>query len=64
MFFALDTKMSEILATVITRLEELGLTVVACVSDMAVDNENMWRAAGLGNGSSITHPVDANRVSH
>ena len=61
-FFGYDTPMTpEILASVIQRLEQLGLVVVACVSDMAPENERMWRKAGVGLNSWIPHPADSNR---
>ncbi|KAF0296060.1 Transposable element P transposase [Amphibalanus amphitrite] len=61
-FFAYDQPMTpEILTRVIQRLEELGLVVVACVSDMGAENEHMWRKAGVGTNSWIPHPADSNR---
>ncbi|KAF0302257.1 Transposable element P transposase [Amphibalanus amphitrite] len=62
-FFAYDQPMTpEILTRVIQRLEELGLVVVACVSDMGAENEHMWRKAGVGTNSWIPHPADSNRL--
>ena len=62
-FFDFDCGMTiEILGNIIKRLHQLGLVVVACVSDMAAENETMWRKAGVrGAKSWITHPADSAR---
>ena len=62
-YFGYDQKMTpEILADVIRRLEQLGLTVVAAVSDMHPDNEAMWKALGISDLRSwIVHPADSSR---
>ena len=63
MYFGYDQKMTpEILADVIRRLEQLGLTVVAAVSDMHPDSEAMWKALGVSDLRSwIVHPADSSR---
>ena len=62
-FHDMDTPMTpEMLAEVVSRLEQLGLEVAAAVSDMHPANEGMWQRAGLGdNRTWIKHPADDSR---
>ena len=61
-YFAYDQPMTpEILTSVVRRLEQLGLTVVACVSDMGPENQTLWRNFGVGDRSWVPHPSDSNR---
>lgn len=64
LFYELDAPMTpEKLADVILRLESLGLSVVAVVSDMGVSNENMWRDAGVTDAKTwIANPADETRL--
>ena len=63
LFYQFDAAMThEKLAGVITRIEQLGLRVVAAVSDMGPGNEAMWREAGVCDSRTwIPHPVDPAR---
>lgn len=63
LFYEFDAAMTyEKLVEVITRIEKLGLHVVAAVSDMGPGNEVMWKRAGITDTRTwITHPVDPAR---
>ena len=53
---------AETLRSIIVRLEGLGLRVVAAVSDMGIDNERMWKAAGVTPAQTwIRNPADGDR---
>ena len=62
-FYELDAAMTlKTLNDVITLLESLGLRVVATVSDMGLQNEALWREAGVSNSRTwIANPVDQTR---
>ena len=62
-FYELDKPMTEgQLTEIVTRLEQIGLEVAACVSDMHPANEAMWQRAGVGKHRTwIEHPADPTR---
>ena len=63
LFYEFDAAMTHAkLAGVITRIEQLGLRVVAAVSDMGPGNGAMWREAGVCDMRTwIPHPVNPAR---
>ena len=68
-YYGLDEPMAaETLLSIISRLEAIGLKVVAAVSDMASSNERVWSDLGVTSGDSpalhrtwFTNPAEGDR---